>query len=50
MQEAEELFDQLGVKVSLTTPDNLEANGKVEHGHGPIGKAIVWVCDGRVGN
>jgi hypothetical protein len=33
-QEAEELFDRLGVRLSLTTAYNLEANGKVECGHG----------------
>jgi transposase InsO family protein len=35
-QEAEELFDRLGVKLSLTTAYNPEANGKVERGHEPI--------------
>jgi transposase InsO family protein len=35
-QEAEELFDRLGVKLSLTTAYNPKANGKVERGHGPI--------------
>ena len=34
----EELFDRLGVKLSLTTAYNAEANGKVERGHGPIVK------------
>ena len=29
-KEAEELFDRLGVKLSLTTAYNPEANGKVE--------------------
>ena len=42
-QEAEELFDLLGVKLSLTTAYNPEANGKVEHGHGPIVKALVRI-------
>ena len=40
-EEAEELFDRLGVKLSLTTAYNPEANGKVERGHGPIVKALV---------
>jgi hypothetical protein len=41
-QEAEELFDRLGVKLSLTTAAyNPKANGKVERGHGPIIKALV---------
>ena len=49
-EEAEELFDQLGVKLSLTTAYNPEANGKVERGHGPIVKALVRACGGQVGN
>ena len=49
-QEAEELFDQLGVKLSLTMAYNLEANRKVERRHGPILKAIVRACNERVGN
>jgi hypothetical protein len=43
-QEAEELFDRLGVKLSLTTAYNPEANGKVEREHGPIVKALVRAC------
>ena len=39
--EAIELFERLGVKLSLTTAYNLEANGKIERGHGPIVKTIV---------
>ena len=38
------------MKLSLTTAYNPEANGKIERGHGPIVKAIVRACDGRVGN
>ena len=34
----------------LTTAYNLEANGKIEHGHGPIVKALVRACDGKVEN
>ena len=34
-QEAKELFDQLGVKLSHTTAYNPKDNGKVEHGHEP---------------
>ena len=49
-EEAEELFGRLGVKLSLTTAYNLEANGKIERGHGPIVKAIVRACDGQVSN
>ena len=48
--EAMELFERLGVNLSLTTAYNPEANGKIERGHGPIVKAIVRACDGRVGN
>jgi transposase InsO family protein len=48
--EATELFERLGVKLSLTTAYNPEANGKIERGHGPIVKAIVRACNGRVGN
>ena len=49
-QEAEELFDRLGVKLSLTTAYNPEANGKVERRHKPIIKALVRACGGQVGN
>ena len=49
------LFERLGFKLSLTTADNPEANGKVERGHGPIVKALVrcredfrqW-CENRI--
>ena len=34
----------------LTTAYNLEANGKVDRGHGPIVKAIVKACDRNVKN
>ena len=49
-QEAEELFDQLGIKLYLTKTYNPEENGKLEPGHGPIVKALVRACEGRVGN
>ena len=49
-QEAEVLFDRLGVKLSLTRAYNPEANRKVERGHGPILKAIVHACNGRIEN
>ena len=49
-REAEELFRRLGVKLSLTTAYNPEANGKVERGYGPIVKALVRACEGQVGN
>ena len=35
-EEAEELFDRLEVKLSLTTAYNPEVNEKVERGHGPM--------------
>ena len=50
VEEAEELFDRVGVKLSLTTTYNPEENGKVERGHGPIVKALVRACGGQVGN
>jgi hypothetical protein len=49
-QEAEELFDRLGVELSLTTTYNPEANGKVQCGHGPIIKALVRPCEDQVGS
>ena len=49
-QEAEELLDRLGDKLSLTTAYNPEANGKVERGHGSIVKSLVQACGGQVRN
>ena len=46
-EEAEELLNRLGVKLSLTTTSNPEANGKIERGHSPIVKAIVRACEGH---
>ena len=40
-REAMNLFERLGVKLSLTNAYNPEANGKIERGHGPIVKALV---------
>ena len=48
--EATKLFERLGLKLSLTTAYNPEANRKIECGHEPILKAVVRACDGRVGN
>ena len=48
--EAIEIFERLGVKLSLAISYNLEENGNIERRHGPIVKAIVRACDGRVGN
>jgi hypothetical protein len=39
----------MGIKLSLTTAYNPEANGKVECGHSPIVKALVKACQGKVG-
>ena len=49
-QEAEELFDRLGVNLSLTTTYNPEAIGKIERGHGLTVKALVQACNRRVWN
>ena len=49
-QGVEELFERLGVKLSLSIVYNPEANGKAERGHGPIVKVLVRVCGGRVRN
>ena len=47
--EAKEFFSRIGIKLSLTTAYNPEANGKVERGYGPIVKALVKYCQGKVG-
>ena len=47
-EEAEELFNRLGVKLSLTTAYNPEADGKVECGHGPIVKVLVRAWGSQV--
>ena len=46
MHDAIEIFRRLGVKLSLTTTYNLEANGKIKLGHDPIVKGIVKSCEG----
>ena len=46
--EAWELLSILGIKVSLTTTYNLEANEKIEWGHSPIVQALVWACAGKI--
>ena len=46
-QEAEELFDRLGVKLSLTKAYNPEANRKVECGHRTIVKALVRALEAK---
>jgi hypothetical protein len=47
--EAKEFFSRMGIKLSLTTAYNPEANGKVERVHGPIVKALVKACQGKAG-
>jgi hypothetical protein len=47
--EAKEFFARMGIKLSLTTAYNPEANGKVERGHSPIIKALVKSCQGKTG-
>ena len=44
--EAREFFDQIGVKLALTTAYNPEGNGKSERGHPPIVKALAKACEG----
>ena len=44
--EAREFFGKHGVRLTLTTAYNPEANGKIERGHSPIVKALVKACDG----
>jgi hypothetical protein len=45
---AREFFAKHGVRLTLTTAYNPEANGKIERGHSPIVKALVKACDGKV--
>ena len=47
-EEAKAFFSRIGVKLSLTTAYNPEANGKIERGHSPIVKAIVKSCRGKI--
>jgi hypothetical protein len=47
--EAREFFSRMGIKLSLAMTYNSEANGKVEHGHVPIVKALVKACHERIG-
>ena len=46
--EARMFFQRFGIRLTLTTAYNPEGNGKVERGHGPIVKALVKACDGRI--
>ena len=48
--EAREFFSRMGIKLSLTTTYNPEANGKVERGHGPIVKTLMKACYGKIGD
>lgn len=47
-EEAQCLFQKHGVRLSLTTAYNPEANGKIERGHSPIIRALIKACDGKV--
>ena len=46
--KAREFFTKHGVRLTLTTTYNSEANGKIERGHSPIVKALAKACDERV--
>ena len=46
--KARGFFAKHGVRLTLTTAYNPEANGKIERGHSPIVKALAKACDGRV--
>ena len=46
--EARELFDCLGVKISVTTAYNLKANGKIKRGHSTIVKQLLGLTLGRL--
>ena len=51
--EAQDFFNKVGIRLSLTTAYNPEADGKIERGawakgHGPIVKDLAKVCKGRV--
>ena len=45
--EAHIFFQNLGIKLSLTTSYNPEANGKVERGHSSIVQASAKACEGK---
>ena len=46
--KARGFFAKHGVRLTLTTASNPEANGKIERGHSLIVKALAKACDGRV--
>ena len=46
--EHKEFFSRIGVKLSLTTTYNPKANGKAQRGNGPILKALVKSCAGKL--
>ena len=48
--EAREFFAKHGVRQTLTTAYNPEANGKIEQGYSPIVRALVKACNGNVKN
>ena len=45
--EAHIIFRNFGIKLSLTTSYNPEANRKVERGHSSIVRALVKACGGK---
>ena len=47
-EEAQCFFQKHGIRLSLTTAYNPEANGKIERGHSPIIRALIKACDGKV--
>ena len=47
--DATQLFEQLGVKLSFTVAYNLDADGKIQYEHNPKVKVIVKSSEGRVG-
>ena len=46
--KARGFFTKHGVRLTLTTAHNPEANGKIERGHSPIVKALAKACVERV--
>jgi hypothetical protein len=45
-EKSRSFFRKHGVRLTLTTAYNPEANGKIERGHSPIMKALIKSCDG----
>ena len=47
-EEAREFFMWMGIKLALTSTYNPKGNGKSEHGHPPIIKALAKACKGKI--